>query len=72
MPTTSKKIPVELSPKSIRYVLRALDLQLRELDSRLRSPSLSEDEEADLRNDQRLFEIIRETFAGALPPPPSE
>lgn len=70
--STSKKITVELSPKSIRYVIRALDLQLREFQSRLGLPSLSEDEEADIRNDQRLFEIIRETFAEALPPPPVE
>lgn len=72
MSTTSKKIPVELAPKSIRYVIRAIDLQIRDFKQRLESSSLTEDDEADVRNDQRLFEIIRETFAEALPSSPSE
>jgi hypothetical protein len=53
---------MELSTKAKRYIIEALEFYEKHHERLLKDPQLSEDEIADLHNDQRFLAAIRQSL----------
>ena len=53
---------MQLSPKAVRFVIEALEHYRKHLDQRLQQEGLSEDDIADLINDQHYLAAIQQEF----------
>ena len=50
---------MQLSPKAIRFIIEAIEFYQKHQEMRLQAPNISEEEAADLANDNRYLESIK-------------
>lgn len=67
-----RNVTLELSQKAVRFLLLTIELQLDRWREQLAGGTLSEDEEADIRNDLAFLDGVREQLATAIPKRPDE
>lgn len=60
---TSGMINVPLNKKALNFIVAAIDFQLRDMDDRLASGKLTEDEESEIGNDRDYLRGLRDALA---------
>lgn len=65
-------VTLDLSQKAVRFLVLSLDFRLEHWRKQLAGGALSDDEEADIRNDLAFLEGVREHLVNAIPKKPDE